>query len=84
MLEVGRWKTFEGKTYKLKASAKTKTQLAKAQKRYGGRIVKLPKGSSDYKSGDRWGLYRPAQGTCYFWTNALLLWKEPSAREGEQ
>ncbi len=59
--EVGRWRTFGGVAYKLKSTARTKSELKKTQRRWGaGRIAKLPKGSSDYKQGDRYGLYMQA------------------------
>ncbi len=59
--EIGRWRTFNGKVYKLKATGKTKKELKRTQRRWGGgRIATLPEGATDYKRGDRYGLYMEA------------------------
>lgn len=61
MVDVGRFRTFNGKAYKLKATSRSKRSLKETQRRWGGgRIIALAKSSRDYKGGDRYGLYMPA------------------------
>ena len=58
---IGQFRKFDGKEYKLRATASRKGSLMQAQKRWGaGRIVRLPKTSIDYKQGSRYGLYLEA------------------------
>lgn len=54
---VGRYRRFAGQDYKLSAFYKTKRQAVSERRRYGGRVVVLPKGNPYYKQGYRYGVY---------------------------
>ena len=56
--DIGRFRVFGGVVYKIKEAAPLKSDLL--PKKFGGRVVKLPKGNSFYKQGDRWAIYQPA------------------------